>query len=233
LLLLKFLQLIVRRLISPEAQLLSMEKSTQSVLLYVAPFLFYLFLPALLNLAFNQYVAYPARTVLMSILLLFLIPRYKLSLRKVSVWAVPFGVAIIVIWILIDPYYPHLGVSEYNPFLTEGLVYLQFLVKFVGLVFVAAFVEELFVRAFLNRLLVNPFNWETVPQGKFTTLSFAVTTIFFGFAHYRWLAGLVAGALFNLTYQKTRSIESCILAHAIANGILFVYAVFTNSWALW
>jgi hypothetical protein len=138
-----------------------------------------------------------------------------------------------VVWILIDPYYPHLGASEYNPLLAENFIYFQFLTKLVGMVFVAAYIEELFVRSFLNRVLIDPSSWEKVPHGKFTALSFTVTTLFFGFAHYRWLAGLIAGTLFNLTYYKTKNIESCILAHIVANSILFIYVAFTSSWTLW
>jgi CAAX prenyl protease-like protein len=201
--------------------------------LYVVPFLFYLLIPALLSLTFDQYVTYAVKTIFMSILLLFLVPRYKLNRRNISVFAIPVGIAIIAIWILIDPYHPHLGASEYNPLLTENLIYFQFLIKFMGMVFVAASIEELFVRSFLNRVLINPSNWEAVPHGKFTALSFIMTTLFFGFAHYRWLAGLISGILFNLTYYKTKKIESCILAHATANSVLFLYAVLTSSWGLW
>jgi CAAX prenyl protease-like protein len=201
--------------------------------LYVVPFLFYLLIPALLSLTFDQYVTYAVKTIFMSILLLFLAPRYKLNRRNMSAFAIPVGIVIIAIWILIDPYYPHLGASEYNPLLTENLIYFQFLIKFMGMVFVAAFIEELFVRAFLNRVLINPSNWEAVPHGKFTALSFIMTILFFGFAHYRWLAGLISGTLFNLIYYKTKNIESCILAHAAANSVLFIYVALASSWGLW
>lgn len=201
--------------------------------LYVVPFLFYLLIPALLSLTFDQYVTYAAKTIFMSALLLFLAPRYKLNRRNMSVLAIPVGIVIIAIWILIDPYYPHLGASEYNPLLTENLIYFQFLIKFIGMVFVAAFIEELFTRSFLNRALVDPSNWQKVPHGKFTASSFIITTLFFGFAHYRWLAGLISGTLFNLTYYKTKNIGSCILAHAAANGVLFIYVALTSSWGLW
>ena len=210
-----------------------MEKTTQQTILYVAPFLVYILFPTLFSLAFNQYITYAARTICMSTLLLFLIPHYKISRRKISLLAIPFGIASIVIWILIDPYYPHLGSSEYNPLLMEHLAYFLFLTKFVGMTFVAACIEELFVRSFLNRLLIDPCDWKKVPHGKFTALSFIITTLFFGFAHYRWLAGLISGAIFNLTYYKTKNIESCIVAHAVANAILFIYVALTSSWTLW
>lgn len=199
----------------------------------MVPFLAYLLIPALLSLMFDQYVTYAVKTISMSILLLFLVPRYKLTRRNMSVLGILVGTVLIAIWIFIDPYYVHLGASEYNPLVAENLIYFQFLVKFIGMIFVAAFIEELFIRAFLNRVLIDPSNWQTVPHGKFTALSFLLTTLFFAFAHYRWLAGLFAGILLNLTYYKTKNIESCILAHAVANGILFIYVAFTSSWALW
>ena len=46
-------------------------------------------------------------------------------------------------------------------------------------------------------------------------------------------AALLTGALFNWIAIRTRSLSSCILAHAITNLLLGFYIMATRQWGFW
>ena len=74
-----------------------------------------------------------------------------------------------------------------------------------------------------------------VPVGAFSWLSFAVVTVGFGFAHSRadWIAALITGALYNCVAYRTKSLTSCILAHAVTNLLLGLWIMKTRQWGFW
>ena len=139
-----------------------------------------------------------------------------------------------VIWILPEGLYPHLGESQFNPFIFQNGYVSATLVVFrlLGAVLVVPVFEELFWRSFLLRWVINP-DFKKVELGKFTWLSFAVVTLFFGFEHNRWLVGLFAGAAYNWLIYRERNLWVCILAHAITNLALGVYVLQTQQWGFW
>ena len=106
--------------------------------------------------------------------------------------------------------------SGFNPTVfTGGMFYLIILVKIVGMVLVAAVIEEIFMRSFLIRMFIDV-NFEKVKIGKFTWLSFILTTAFFGLMHgasitgSRLIVGLISGVMFNLWLYHKKDIFSCI-----------------------
>jgi len=73
------------------------------------------------------------------------------------------------------------------------------ILKILGFIIVTPLVEELFTRDFLLRQTVA-LEYKTdlnkIKQGSFTTLSFIVSVLFFGFSHYMWIAGIASGIIF-------------------------------------
>ena len=91
-------------------------------------------------------------------------------------------------------------------------------------------VEEIFWRGFLLRYLINE-KFTEVPIGAFSWLSFAVVTVAFGFTHSPadWVAALITGALYNLVAYRTRSLTSCVIAHAVTNLLLGIWIMATGN----
>ena len=116
----------------------------------------------------------------------------------------------------------------------EGKPFFNSLVSFItsGPI-IAAVVEELVIRSWLIRFIVDPNKWDKVKIGTYTFLSFAITVAFFGFAHNRWLVGIISGIIFNLWLYYRKDIFSCIQAHASANLFLALYVVLTQAWYFW
>lgn len=106
------------------------------------------------------------------------------------------------------------------------------LLRVTGATLVVPLFEELFWRSFLSRYLISR-NFLAVPQGTFTAFSFAATTLLFGLEHTFLVAGIMAGAAYNLLYRFTKSTTQCVLAHAVTNGLLCAHVLATQSWHYW
>jgi hypothetical protein len=104
--------------------------------------------------------------------------------------------------------------------------------RVIGAVVVVPVMEELFWRAFLIRWLVNE-DFQRVPVGTFTWMSFAVTTLFFGLEHDQWLVGLICGAAYNGLLYRTRSVWACVVAHAVSNAALAGWVLARGDWKFW
>lgn len=100
-------------------------------------------------------------------------------------------------------------------------------------VLIVPIVEELFWRGWLMRWLINP-EFQRVPLGAYSPFSFWITAILFASEHGPyWDVGLLTGIIYNLWMIRSKSIVSCILMHAVTNGILSAYVIATAQWQYW
>ena len=106
--------------------------------------------------------------------------------------------------------------------------------RFVRLVVVVPLVEEIFWRGFLLRYLINE-DFERVPLGAFSWLSFWVVVVAFTFSHSRpdWPAAFLTGILYNIVVYRTRSLTTCVLTHALTNLLLGIWIMQTRQWGFW
>jgi CAAX prenyl protease-like protein len=122
----------------------------------------------------------------------------------------------------------------YNPSLLPGdalqIVMTSF--RVFGAVLVVPLMEELFWRSFLIRYIVDS-DFEKVPLGRFTWVSFLLTVVLFGLEHHFILAGMMAGIIYNIILYRTRSLAQCVLAHAVTNLAIAVYVLMTGKWYFW
>ena len=155
---------------------------------------------------------------------------------------VPFTLAIAVVvfllWISPQAFFGQPARTEgFDPhtFAGQPAVYWGTVVlRFLRLVIVVPLVEEIFWRGFLLRYFINE-KFNAVPFGSFSWLSFAAVTIGFTFVHSSadWPAAAVTGALYNLVAYRTKSLSSCVLAHAVTNLLLGVWIMNTKQWGFW
>ena len=76
-------------------------------------------------------------------------------------------------------------------------------------------------------------NFKKVKLGTYTFISFIGTVLFFALAHGRWLPAMITGVLLNLLIYKKKDINSCIVAHGVANLLLTISIISTGSWHFW
>jgi len=100
-------------------------------------------------------------------------------------------------------------------------------------VLIVPVVEELFWRGWLMRWLINA-DFQTVPLGAYSPLSFWITAALFASEHGPyWDVGLLTGIIYNLWMIRSKSILSCILVHAVTNAALCAYVIAAAQWQYW
>jgi CAAX prenyl protease-like protein len=152
------------------------------------------------------------------------------------------GVVVYLAWVRMDWSWATLGqATGYRPF-EAGAGTLLAGIRLFGAAVVVPIMEELFWRSFLIRYVITlfpeektapPVEFTSIPLGMFTPLSFGITVVLFGSEHSLWLAGMMAGAVYNLLLYKTRRLWPCVLAHGITNLLLGVHVLVTQEWHWW
>lgn len=184
---------------------------------------------------------YPVRAVGVAILLLLLVPYYsEIHISDLLKWrhtllSVMSGCLIFLLWVNMDWDFATFGeIQGFNPGVyEEGFVRnIMLCVRFGGAVLVVPLIEEIFWRSFLIRYAIDP-NYSRVAIGSFTWFSFLAVAVLFGLEHHLFLAGIMAGVLFNIVLYLTRSIIQCVVSHATANLALGIYVLQTGQWHFW
>jgi CAAX prenyl protease-like protein len=189
-------------------------------------------------LASPEYWIYPAQTIVCGLLLIWFWRVYRLQPLRRIVFSVAVALLVFALWISPQALFGWAPRSDgFNPevFSDQPTAYWgTVFFRFLRLVVVVPLVEEIFWRGFLLRYLINE-KFTTVPVGAFSWFSFAVVTVAFGFAHSRadWIPALITGALYNCVAYRTKSLSSCVLAHALTNLLLGLWIMKTRQWGFW
>ena len=190
----------------------------------------------------SRYWIYFAKTVV-GIWLIWLSGRYVAEMRWEFSWrAVVVGVAVCTMWIGLDGYYRHWGTTNaieaakhyWNPMREFGgpLGCFFVVVRIAGSALVVPPLEETFYRSFLYRYIANP-DFEKVPLNRVVWMSFLVTSLLFGFAHYQWLAGILCGLTYQWLVVRKGRLGEAMTAHAVTNFLLGVWVVWQCDWKFW
>ena len=185
-----------------------------------------------------EYWIYPAQTVFCGALVIWFWREYQFRAARRIVFAAAVALLVFALWIspqALLGFAPRLNGFNPEVFSDQPAAYWTAIVfRFLRLVVVVPLVEEIFWRGFLLRYFVRE-KFYTTPFGEFSWPSFAVVTVGFGFAHARadWIAALITGALYNCVAYRTKSLASCVLAHAITNLLLGLWIMKTRQWGFW
>jgi uncharacterized protein len=213
---------------------------TNPVLARVAPFAVFVLLTACQGKTGSSpaYWVYLAKT-LVGVWLIYEMRPHVSEMRWAISWeAVVVGIAVVVMWVGIDPYYPKLfkSGSTGNPALVFGqnspLTWFFISVHILGMTFVVPPLEEVFLRSFLYRYIASQ-NFLAVPLNRFIPLSFIITCLVFGSEHNEWLAGILCGAAYQWLVIRKNRLGDAMTAHAITNFLLGVYIVWRGAWHFW
>ncbi|MBU6402774.1 MAG: CAAX prenyl protease-related protein [Verrucomicrobia bacterium] len=152
--------------------------------------------------------------------------------------AIAVGVGVFAIWVGLDPFYPRWskGSAAWNPLAefgpgsaaASGFI----LVRVVGSTLVVPPLEEVFYRSFLYRYAARP-RFEEVALGEWRWFPFVVTSVIFGFAHFEWLAGILAGVGYQGLVCGKKRLGDAMTAHAVTNLLLGLWVVGRGAWHFW
>jgi CAAX prenyl protease-like protein len=216
---------------------------------YIAPFVVFMLLLCLGDvmatlgwsnyfLAQPKYWIFPLQTVVCGGLVAFYWRRYEF--KPPQGWFFASAIALLVLGLWLAPqellkFPPRLDGFDPTLFPPGSLLYWGNLgMRFLRLAVVVPFLEEIFWRGFLLRYLIKE-DFLSIPIGSFSWFSFGGVTLLFALAHWGpdFVPALLTGALFNWVAVRTRSLSSCVLAHAITNLLLGFYIMATRQWGFW
>jgi len=187
---------------------------------------------------------YPVRVVVVG-LVVAAFSRHLVSFRARNwVGSIGVGIAVFVLWVAPDVLWPAYrshwlfdnslvgsAKSSIPHEVKTDLVFIAF--RILGSVLLVPVLEELFWRGWLMRWLIQP-DFETVRLGTYTRYSFWMTAVLFAAEHGSyWDVGLLAGIVYNWWMIRTARLADCIVAHAVTNGLLAVYVLYSGEWQYW
>jgi CAAX prenyl protease-like protein len=185
-----------------------------------------------------EYWIYPLQTILCGGLLFWFRREYQWHRLADPIFAVAIAVSVFLLWISPQAFFgfPAREIG-FDPDIFSGqtaLYWSTIALRFLRLVVVVPLVEEIFWRGFLLRYLIAE-DFNHIPFGKFSWLSFTAVTMLFAFSHAKadWAAALCAGALYNLVAYRTKSLPSCVLTHALTNLLLGLWIMHARQWGFW
>ena len=189
-------------------------------------------------LAAPKYWIYPLQTIVCAGLVIFFWKHYEFGPIRAWPLGVLGGLLALILWISPQVF---LGFpprpSGFNPDLFAGdpLLYrLSLLSRFARMVIVVALIEEIFWRGLVMRYLINE-DFQKVPFGSYTPLSFFGVTVLFMLEHGTadYPAAFLTGLIYCGLAVKTKSLWACVVAHAVTNLGLGLYTVATKQWGFW
>jgi uncharacterized protein len=144
------------------------------------------------------------------------------------------GFAVFLVWIGLDQDWAVLsrsvGFIPHDP--EGGTDWFKALARLAGFALVVPVMEELFWRSFLLRWLERH-DFLSVAPRLVSMRAFLITTVLFSLEHDRWLAGAVAGAVYNWLYMRSGNLWVPIAAHVVTNAVLGVWILHTQNWQFW
>jgi len=185
-----------------------------------------------------DYWIYPLQTVLCALLLIGFRREYDFQRRRGILFAIAVGIAVFIMWIAPQACFGFASRTEgFNPevFATSpGLYWSTVLLRFVRLVVIVPLVEEIFWRGFLLRYFIDE-QFDRVPFGTFSWVSFLIVTIIFGCSHSMpdWPAAILTGTIYNGVAYRTKSLFACVVTHAVTNFLLGLWIMQTKQWGFW
>jgi hypothetical protein len=185
-----------------------------------------------------EYWIFPLQTLCCGAVLIWFWRRYEFHRLARLAFVIAIAVVVFLLWISPQAFFGFAPRNEgFNPntFAAQPAAYWATVAfRFLRLVVVVPLVEEIFWRGFLLRYFINE-QFDEVPFGTFSWFSFVLVAIGFALAHSSadWVAAAITGALYNFVAYRTRSLASCVVAHAVTNLLLGLWIMRTHEWGFW
>jgi uncharacterized protein len=185
----------------------------------------------------SHYWVYFLKTVIGAWLVWLMWPSVMEMRWKISWEAVVIGIVTFAVWVGLDPFYPKFfqgahwdPAARFGENSAPAIFFIA--IRIAGSSIVVPPIEEIFYRSFLYRYIGNT-DFQSIPLNRFDWRAFAVVSIFFGFAHREWLAGILCGMAYQWLVISKNRLGDAMAAHAITNLLLGLWIVWKGAWHFW
>ncbi len=108
-------------------------------------------------------------------------------------------------------------------------------IRMFGLAVVVPLVEEVFLRGFLLRYIYAEFPhsqtpWYEIPAGALSLSVWGATCFYAAATHPEWMAALAWFGFVTWYVNRTKNIWDAVILHAVTNGVLGLYVLFSGNW---
>lgn len=161
--------------------------------------------------------------------------RQNLPDARETAWAIVVGIVVFALWVRLDAPWMQLGeaAASFVPLDAAGQpIWALIALRLAGATLVVPVMEELFWRSFLMRWIQHP-GFERVDPQTVGLKAVVLSTFVFVLAHTLWLAAIVAGLAYALLYRRTARLWTAVIAHAVTNGLLGVWVIWSGRWEFW
>jgi CAAX prenyl protease-like protein len=161
--------------------------------------------------------------------------RQTLPDTRETAWAVVVGLMVFGLWIYLDAPWMTVGktTATFRPLDADGSIDpLLVTVRWIGAALMVPVMEELFWRSFLMRWIQRP-GFVTVDPTQVGLRAVVLSTFLFVLVHPLWLAAALAGLAYAWLYIRSGKLWSCVIAHAVTNGVLGIWVVYSGQWQFW
>ena len=205
--------------------------------MYLAPMLTLLLIAMLTRIAGGGFdYLYPLKVAGAGAVLWFYRTELREFRRSLSWFPILLGGVVFIEWIVLqrrsDIGAQDLAFAAQLASLSAPSAYAWLVIRVIGAVVIVPIAEELAFRGYLLRKLVDA-DFARVDFGRFTLLSFVVSSVLFGVLHQQWVAGVIAGMIFAIAMYRRGALLDAVIAHSTANAMLAVYVLATHHWSLW
>jgi hypothetical protein len=130
-----------------------------------------------------------------------------------AAWAVAVGLAVFGLWIHLDAPWMTVGepTAAFRPLNVDGSI------------------DPLLVAM---RWIQRP-GFVTVDPAQVGLRTVVISTFLFVLVHPLWLAAALAGLAYAWLYIRSGKLWSCVIAHAVTNGALGIWVVYSGQWQFW
>ncbi|MEO8038760.1 MAG: CAAX prenyl protease-related protein [Betaproteobacteria bacterium] len=183
---------------------------------------------------------YPVQVGVVALVLIFFWRRYgelpRMGTLAGGHWALAtiVGILVFILWVRLDLPWLTLGEPSagYDPRDGGEINVLLASCRIAGAALVVPVMEELFWRSFVMRW-IDKQAFLTVSPTAVSWKALVLSSVVFGFEHHLWFAGIIAGLAYGWAYRATGNLWVPTIAHAVTNGLLGVWVIYTGSWQFW
>lgn len=145
------------------------------------------------------------------------------------------GGIVFMIWIF--PYPDWLGGGDqslFNPYAGESDLSAWFWasMRLTGAALIVPVMEELFWRSYVMRWF-DKADFLSVSPARVSGYAYVGSACLFALEHHLWLAGLIAGLVYGELYKTYKNLWVPIAAHAVTNGLLGGWVLWSHEWSYW